>query len=73
MQIKPQTLMVAIRCVAAQTKLLDRDLNENNPANAAELEQLLVSLDLAASDLKTAYREALEKFGELPPYEELIS
>ena len=72
MQIKPQTLMLAIQCVAAQAKLLEKELDEGNPPDAAELEQLLVSLDIAASDLKAAYEDALQKFGELPPYEQLI-
>ena len=73
MQLKPQTLIVAIQCVANEIKLLDRRLNEEEPQNAAELEQLLVSFDLAADDLKMAYQDLLKQYGELPPYEELIS
>lgn len=73
MQLKPQTLMVAIQCVAAEIAAMDRQLNEGNPEHAAELEQLLVSFDLAADDLKTAYLAAQEQFGGLPPYEELAN
>ncbi|AEG01824.1 hypothetical protein [Methylomonas methanica] len=73
MQLKPQTLMVAIQCVAAEIKSLDRHLNEEEPPNAGELEQLLVSFDLAADDLKLAYQDLHQKYGELPTYEELIS
>jgi hypothetical protein len=72
MELKPQSLMVAIQCVAAQTKLLDIELTEQDPPNAAELEQLLVSFDLAADDLKNAYQRALERYDGLPPYESLI-
>ena len=72
MQIKPQTLMVAIQCVAAESKLVEQQLEDNEPANAAELEQLLVSFDLAAADLKQAYEIAHTQYGELPAYEELF-
>ncbi|HCW1026484.1 TPA: hypothetical protein OW444_005342, partial [Pseudomonas aeruginosa] len=52
MNLKPQTLMVAIQCVAARTRELDAQLQNDDPQNAAELEQLLVGYDLAADDLK---------------------
>jgi hypothetical protein len=71
MQIKPQTLMVAVQCVAAQIEALDHRL-QDEPSDAAELEQLLVSFDLAAADLKTAYQEAVKVYGGLPKYDELI-
>lgn len=71
MQVKPQTLMVAIQYVAAQIKTIDRRLQEEEPDDAAELEQLLVSFDLAAEDLKQAYLDALTKFSGLPAYEEI--
>lgn len=59
MNLKPQTLMVAIQCVAARTRELDAQLQNDDPQNAAELEQLLVGYDLAADDLKNAYEQAL--------------
>ncbi len=71
MQVKPQTLMVSIQCVAAQIKAMDRRL-QDEPPDAAELEQLLVSFDLAAADLKKAYQEAVTQYGEFPPYDELV-
>lgn len=71
MQIKPQTLMVAIQCVAAEIHTIDRQLEDDEPDNAAELEQLLVSFDLAADDLKVAYEEALKQYSELPAYDDL--
>ena len=69
--LRPQTLMIAIQCLAAKTKEIDQYLNEDNPSNAAELEQLLVTFDLAADDLKSAYQEALEKYVGLPPYDKI--
>ena len=73
MELKPQTLAVAIQCVSAVTKLLDERLGEDRSAAAAELEQLLVSFDLAEIDLKAAYQLALARYDGLPPYEELQS
>ena len=69
MQVKPQTLMVAIQSVAAQLKAMDQQLQEAEPSNAAELEQLLVSYEVAAADLEKAYREALTQYGGFPTYE----
>lgn len=72
MQIKPQTLMVAIQCIAAEIKLIDKQLEGNEPDNAAELEQLLLTFDLAADDLKVAYEIAFNQYSELPAYEVLV-
>ncbi len=73
MHLKPQTLMVAIQCVNAEINRLDQLLNNDDADNPEELEQLLLSFDLAASDLKNAYESALEQYGALPAYDELIS
>ncbi|HHG5112253.1 TPA: type IV secretion system immunity protein Tsi2 [Pseudomonas aeruginosa] len=72
MNLKPQTLMVAIQCVAARTRELDAQLQNDDPQNAAELEQLLVGYDLAADDLKNAYEQALGQYSGLSPYDRLI-
>jgi predicted helicase len=72
MQIKPQTLMVSIQSVAAQIKSMDRQLQECESSNAAALEQILLSYEVAAADLEKAYREALTQYGNFPPYEELV-
>jgi len=72
MPLKPQTLMVAIQCVAAEIRVIDQQLKNGEPENAAELEQLLVTFDLAAEDLKNAYEAALNQYGGLPAYEELV-
>jgi hypothetical protein len=73
MQLKPQTLVVAIQCVAAEIAGMDRRLNGGDLENAVELEQLLVSFDLAADDLKAAYQVAQEQYRGLPPYEDLVN
>ncbi len=73
MELKPQSLMVAIQCVAAQVRSLDDRLERDEPANAEELEQLLVSFDVAAADLRAAYEEALQRYDGLPSYEALVA
>ena len=66
--LRPQTLFAAIQCLAAKTKEIDQHLTRNNPTNAADLEQLLLTFDLAADDLKSAYEAALDQYEGLPPY-----
>jgi hypothetical protein len=73
MDLKPQSLMVAIQCVAAQVRLLDDRLERDESSSAEELEQLLVSFDVAAADLRAAYEEALQRYDGLPSYEALVA
>lgn len=72
MKILPQTLVVAIQCVAAESRRLERTLEGDTSSDSGGLEQLLLSFDLAAANLKSAYEEASSQYGELPKYEELI-
>jgi len=73
MELKPQSLMVAIQCVAAQVRLLDDQLEREDSSNADDVEQLLVSFDIAAADLRAAYEEALQRYEGLPSYEALTT
>ena len=72
MQIKPQTIAIAIQCVAAETKRLTKQLDHDEVGNPAEIEQLLLTFDLAAADLKKAYELALEQYGGLAAYDDLV-
>lgn len=72
-ELKPQTLMVAIQCVAARSNELSRGIDSCDISEAENIEQLLLSMDIAADDLKSAYQEALKLYGNLPSYEELVS
>jgi len=72
MELKPQSLMVAIQCIATQVRLIDAQLEREESSNAEELEQLLVSFDVAAADLRAAYEEALHRYEGLPSYETLL-
>lgn len=60
MEIKPQTLIVAIQCVAAEIKRLDAQLENDEAENPVELEQLLVTFDLAADNLKKCLSGGIE-------------
>ena len=50
----------------AEIKAIDKQLEDSEPDNAAELEQLLVTFDLAADDLRIAYEAALSQYDGLP-------
>lgn len=71
--LKPQTLIVAIQCVASEARSIERQLEEVDADDAADLEQLLLSFDLAIDDLKSAYAKTCEQYGGLPSYEELVN
>ena len=73
MELKYQTLIVAIQCVESKCRELDRRVDTEERKLAAELEQLLVTFELAAADLKKAYQVAREKDSGLPAYEELAN
>lgn len=72
MKLKPQTLSVAIQCIAAEARRLAGQLSCDDRQNAADIEQLLVVYDLAAEELRIAYEAALTQFTGLPPYAELV-
>jgi len=72
MNLKPQTIMVAIQCVSKEIHALDERLEDGSVEDPAETEQLLVSYDLALEDLKNAYLVAQGQYGGLPPYDQLI-
>ena len=72
MELKYQTLIAAIQCVESKCRELDRRVNTEEHDLAADLEDLLVTFELAAMDLKKAYEEARERFSGLPSYEELL-
>lgn len=74
MNIKPQTIMLAVRSLAFYSKHLEAkmDAPETDHDTAADIEQALVTYDLAAQDLKQAYAQIRETFDGYPPYEELI-
>ncbi len=71
--LKPQTLMIAIQCVAARTRAVVELLDADGPDATAELEQWALTLDLAASDLRDAYLAARARHPSLPDYDLLAA
>jgi hypothetical protein len=70
--MKPQTLMVAIQCVASEIKSLDVKLESGQIEDEVEAEQMLLSWELALDDLKEAYEIALQKYSSMPTYKQLL-
>lgn len=74
MNVKPQTIMLAVRSLAFYANHLEARMDDpaTDHATAADLEQTLVAYDLAVQDLKQAYALVRETYDGYPPYEELI-
>lgn len=72
MKLLPQTVMIAIQSLEAQTRLLDSRLENDEVENPAEVEQTLLTFDLAAADLKKYYEELSKEYADLPSYDRLI-
>ena len=72
-QISMGTLMVAIQSVRDTIKDLELLLESETLRDRAAIEELVVSYDRAASDLKDAYLAAIASgVSNFPPYEELL-
>ena len=72
MTLRPQTLVVAIQCLATQTRKIEKEIEHDESSLAADLEELLVGYDQAAQDLKAAYAELVQQYDGLPNYESLV-
>jgi len=70
--MKPQTLMVAIQCVASEIKSLDLSLEKDQVEGEAETSEQLVNYDLALEELKRDYELALKEFSGFPTNDELL-
>ena len=70
--ISGQTLVVAIQAVEAERRNLEAARETAEGPEAADLDELLFSIDRAASELKDAYSIARIEVGSLPPYSDLV-
>jgi hypothetical protein len=73
MELKPQTVMVAIQSLEAQARILDSKLENDDVVDPVEAEQLLVCYEVAALDLQSCYKEISAKYGDMPSYDDLIA
>ncbi len=72
-EIKEQTLLMAIQVMADAIAELKTECAETDGPDLPDLQELLLSYSLAAADLKRAYLGLQEAGAILPPYEELVA
>ncbi len=70
--ISAQTLVVAIQAVEAERRNLEAARETAEGSEAADLDELLFSIDRAASELKDAYTVSQLEYDNLPPYSQLV-
>lgn len=66
------TLMVSIQAVQKQIEYFERLLESETVRDKAEIQELLLSYDHAAEDLKEAYRSQGGEGSNFPEYEDLL-
>lgn len=71
-EISPQTLIVAIQAIDAERDKLEQDRADTDGPEAPDLDELLMSIDRAASELEEAYAVAQAKYDNLPAYAKLV-
>ncbi|MCP3145017.1 hypothetical protein [Pyxidicoccus xibeiensis] len=72
-EVSGRALMMAIQAVEAQIERLEAEITEAGDDADPDLQLLNLSYWKAAWELEDAYREALEKVSNLPPYEDLVA
>ncbi len=70
--LSAQTLVVAIQAVEAERRNLEAARENAEGPEAADLDELLFSVDRAAGELKDAYTISRLEYDNLPPYEQLV-
>jgi hypothetical protein len=71
-EVSGATLMVAIQALDTVRRDTAEARHEMDDNDRADLDELLVSYDLAARELQRAYDHARATAVNLPPYEQLI-
>ena len=71
-QLSPQTLVAVIQALDAERERLALAQEEAEGPQVADLDEILLSYDTAAEELKQAYLAALDVYDNLPPYEDLV-
>lgn len=71
-EVSGATLMVAIQALDTVRRDTAEARHEMDDNDRADLDELLVSYDLAARELQRAYDQARLSAVNLPPYEQLI-
>ena len=66
------TLMVSIQAVAKQIEYFEGLLSSETVRDKAEIQELLLSLDNAAEELKQVYENRRQAGSNFPAYEKLV-
>ncbi len=73
-EVSGRTLMMAVQAVAAHIKTLEAEVRSAEDDDVVgELNELLLSYDQAAQELRVAYKSAQAATSNLPAYEDLVS
>ncbi len=72
-EIKEQTLLMAIQVMADAIAELRQECAETDGPDLPDLQELLLGYSLAAADLQRAYSCLQETDAVMPPYEELVA
>ncbi len=71
-EVSGATLMVAIQALDTVRRDTAEARHEMDDNDRADLDELLLSYDLAARELQRAYDQARSASANLPPYEQLV-
>lgn len=72
MSISDQTVIMAIRAIAAKTRELETQINAGDEDDVSYLEEELLAYSRAQMDLKRHYIEVQRLSDNLPPYDSLL-
>lgn len=72
MSISDQTVIMAIRAIAARTRELETQINAADEDDVSYLEEELLAYSRAQMDLKRHYSVVQGQSDNLPPYDSLL-
>lgn len=72
MSISDQTVIMAIRAIAAKTRELETQINAGDEDDVSYLEEELLAYSKAQMDLKRHYAIVQGQSDNLPPYDSLL-
>lgn len=72
MSINDQTVIMAIRAIAAKTRELETQIDAGDEDDVSYLEEELLAYSRAQMDLKRHYTDVQAQSNNLPPYDSLL-
>jgi hypothetical protein len=72
-QLSPQTLITVIQSLEAERERLAIERDAAEGSQAADIDEILLSCDKAAEELKQAFLDAFETYDNLPAYADLVA